>query len=467
MRARRALFTVAALWPGLAAAHSFGQPLTLPVPLWLYLYGSVAALVLSFVVLGWQGAGGAPPAEAEPGSRVPTAPGWLASASAALFLLALATAWFGTPNPYRNFSMTFFWIVFLLGGFYACALVGEAVQAINPWRTLLLGLEARRPRPAREAAGCWPALLLYFALIVLELFGPGTPRSLAIALLVYTAITFVGGWRCGGAAWLRRGELFHVLFGMASRLAPVGRGAGGRWHWRSPVARLATETASGGSALLFVLFMLSSTAFDGLKETVLWNGWYWERLAPALAPHFGNNLARAYPVLAQVQAGFNALVLLLSPFLYLAVCAMALLAMRALMPAALGRQWSLRALLLAFAPSLIPIAVAYNAAHYATLLLAQGSRLGGLLLDPFGWNTASSLARLLPPSALATWHAQVGIILLGHVLGMAVCHRRLWLPGATKSRNWAVQLPLLLLMTALTASGLWVMAQPVSPSRAM
>jgi len=34
-------------------------------------------------------------------------------------------------------------------------------------------------------------------------------------------------------------------------------------------------------------------------------------------------------------------------------------------------------------------------------------------------------------------------------------------------RTWAGELPLLLLMVALTASGLWVLAQPVSPSRLM
>ncbi|MDQ3328241.1 MAG: hypothetical protein M3506_06940 [Chloroflexota bacterium] len=36
-----------------ALAHGFGVRYTLPVPLWLYLYGAAAAVVLSFVLVGF------------------------------------------------------------------------------------------------------------------------------------------------------------------------------------------------------------------------------------------------------------------------------------------------------------------------------------------------------------------------------------------------------------------------------
>ena len=36
-------------------AHSFAQPYQLPMPYWMYIYGAMAALALSFVVLiTWQ-----------------------------------------------------------------------------------------------------------------------------------------------------------------------------------------------------------------------------------------------------------------------------------------------------------------------------------------------------------------------------------------------------------------------------
>ena len=34
-------------------AHSFGQPYQLPMPYWMYIYGAMAALALSFVVLAF------------------------------------------------------------------------------------------------------------------------------------------------------------------------------------------------------------------------------------------------------------------------------------------------------------------------------------------------------------------------------------------------------------------------------
>ncbi|MEJ7652293.1 MAG: hypothetical protein WKH64_02520 [Chloroflexia bacterium] len=38
---------------GAALAHGFGQTYSLPVPLWLYLFGAAAAVVLSFVLVGF------------------------------------------------------------------------------------------------------------------------------------------------------------------------------------------------------------------------------------------------------------------------------------------------------------------------------------------------------------------------------------------------------------------------------
>ena len=38
--------------PGLAEAHGFGERYDLPVPLWLYLYGAGATVLVSFVVVG-------------------------------------------------------------------------------------------------------------------------------------------------------------------------------------------------------------------------------------------------------------------------------------------------------------------------------------------------------------------------------------------------------------------------------
>src|SRR3990167_9696960 len=38
--------------PQPVSAHAFGQLYTLPIPVWLYLFGGGAALIISFVVIG-------------------------------------------------------------------------------------------------------------------------------------------------------------------------------------------------------------------------------------------------------------------------------------------------------------------------------------------------------------------------------------------------------------------------------
>lgn len=439
--------------PAAAHAHSFGRVLTLPVPLWLYVFGCAAALLLSFAVLGVrqapvQGVPAAREAVPVPGARLRP----VDAVGVVLMGLAVVSALGGSLNPFRNFSMTWFWIVFLLGGLYASAIAGAGVLRLNPWRAILLACERFWPSRSEPLHGAgWAAAAAYVGLIALELFGHGSPRVLGAALLVYTALTVGFAASFGGRAWLRSGELFQTLFAVGGQLAPPSRRPALPRTW---------------PMLFVVLFMLSSTAFDGLRETVLWNGLYWQGLAPAITPFLGGNLAKAYPQLSAIQQSIDAVVLVLSPLAYLAACALALAAAHALMPAGARAASTVRGMLHALLPSLVPIAVAYNAAHYFTLLIGQGSRVFFLLLDPFGWGR-SPIPGLPLPSPVTTWHLEVAIILLGHVVGMAWCHRDLWLPGCSRARNWLVQVPLLALMVLLTGSGLWILSLPVSPSRAL
>src|SRR5690606_574900 len=164
-----------------ATAHSFGRIYNLPVPFWMYAWGGAAALLLSFLVVGWFAT--APAGAREPRSldlthsrfvralrlaRLPQL--WRALALISLFACVLSGG-FGTRDPYRNFNMTFFWVVFVLGFAYLTAVVGNVYATLNPWRTLagLVGriwrgfLQGRVRYPAWLAY--WPAVLLYMLFI--------------------------------------------------------------------------------------------------------------------------------------------------------------------------------------------------------------------------------------------------------------------------------------------------------------
>jgi hypothetical protein len=459
-----------AAWPAAAVGHSFGQVYNLPVPFWLYAYGAAAALLVSFVVVGYFAT--APAAAHAPvlaaTEAVPKKPARLAPRllSVAVLLLTIATGLAGSPDPYKNFNMTFFWVVFVLGGTYATALVGDFYARVNPWRALVEGLERLRGsvfagRIARpESLGVCPALILYFAFIAIELFAHVHPRSLSLCLLAYTAINFAGAWLMGTQAWFANGEFFGPYFRFIGRMAPLHRDVAGKLRLRPPFTGLLATPATSLGELLFVLFMLSSTAFDGIHETAPWVHFFWRDLFNAvLQPALGGGIAQSFVLLQKLYLGYQLLALALSPLLYFALYALCVeLARR------LGRsELPLRTLLLRFAFTLVPIAFVYNLAHYVTLLVGQGAQILRLAADPFGWGWNESLRWIWNPAidAGVVWHAQVAMILGGHIVSVWLAHLEALALFGDRRRALASQLPMLLLMVALTTLGLWILSLPL------
>ncbi|MBI4382085.1 MAG: hypothetical protein HY574_12950 [candidate division NC10 bacterium] len=483
--ARAAWVTLAALLvPDAALAHLFVQPYILPVPVWMYLYGSVATLVVSFAIIcyfiGVPVTGSVHPTVAAPpvanvnGVLGRPVLGLARVIAVGCLLLTIVAGLIGTQNSLTNINMTLFWIVFLLGFTYLTAVIGNVYELINPWRSLVrwaerLGLDLSKPRMTYpEDLGYYPAFLFYVALIWIELFANVTTYRLSLALLVYTLLTVAGAWLFGQQAWFRYGELFSVFLGLVGRLAPVeyrsnpapGQAFGVRLRW--PFAGALEQRPEHMSLVLFVLFMLSSTTYDGIRDTIIWVTLFWKHLWALLQPFWGISLMQAYPRLLKWYFVYQRLGLLLSPFvylgLYLAILAWAKAAARSPIP--------LRTLALEFAYSLIPIAFVYHVTHYFTLVLDQGPNLPRLFSDPFGfgWN----LLRLAPPVDRLPigmgfiWHTQVALILGGHIVSVYLAHVIALRVFPTQRRAVASQIPMLLLMVLYTAIGLWVLSLPIA-----
>ena len=473
--------------PSAALAHSFGQVYNLPVPFWLYAWGATGALLASFVMV----------AVALTSARATQAPAYLAWAPAGprtrallrltqrsaqaialgLMLLCIATGLWGVNSPYGNFNLTAFWIVFVLGLTYVVALTGNLYARVNPWRSLTdLGVAAitvlradRTPSPwLRYPAwlGHWPAVAQYMAFIWIELNARHTPQALAEVLLVYTALTLGGCLLFGRQAWFRQADVFAVFFRQVARLAPLqpdpDRPGGLRLYW--PMLAVAQRPAESLSVLVFILFMLSSTAFDGLSDTLAWRRWLWADLYNAGLKHWvGTNPLAAFPQMQQIDRVWRSVWLLASPWLYLAVY----LAIIALTRRLTRSAHNTRTLALAFAPTLLPIALAYHFTHYYTLLQTQGVKILPLMSDPFGhgWDlfgTADWLQRTIIPNPGTVWHVQVVLIVLGHVISVYLAHRVALLYFPSRRQAAISQLPMLLLMIALTIGGLWILSQPLA-----
>jgi hypothetical protein len=387
-------------------------------------------------------------------------------------LITVLSGFIGGANPAQNIGMTLFWVVFMQGFAYSSVVVGNLYVAINPWRSLIACLEmfgadlsSTRFR-VRKAVHCWPAFGFYVGLIGIELFAAPEPLVVSRALLTYSAVTIIGAFLYGKDIWFHQFDVFERLFLLIGQVAPFAykkSGANDAWYvaLRPPLTGCLGECPTHISEVLFILFMLSSTTYDGIHETVMWISLFWTNLLAIYQSMAGSDLGKAQNVLIGWYEFYQYAGLVAFPLLYWAFYAAVLL----LTEIVTGPQVSIRTLSFRFANSLIPIAIAYNCTHYFTMLVTQAINLPCLLSDPLdrGWNSlherGCTTASILPMGII--WHLQVALLLGGHVAGVLLAH---WEAGRIFTTRRVVvlsQAPIVLLMVAYTVFGLWILALPL------
>ncbi len=424
---RVVLFTVTSqilllLSPTPAYAHAFGTLYTLPIPLWLYLYGAGAALIISFLAIGFFAKESSkfsyPKINFKVNYQIIL---FIKILSLGLFLLTILSGFFGSQFSSENFAVNFFWIIFLLGFTYLTAILGNIWEIVNPWKNMVSLLEKSKPILSYpQKLGYFPALIFYFILIWLELLSGGIgvkPFSLAQILLFYTSLTFAGSLIFGSQVWFKYVEFFSVFFSLISKLSPFGN------------SDILKDQTKHFSLLLFIMFMLSSTAFDGFRSTTTWMRFYYSTLVP-LENILGDN---SYQLIQTIM-------LILSPLFFLTFYLIAI----GLMKMLAKTKSSIKDLSLHFAYSLIPIALAYNVAHYYTLLLTQGQIVTPLILG-----------------ASFVWHSEVTVIIIGHILAVFLAHM-MALKILPRKQALISQIPMLILMVVFTITGLWILSQPLT-----
>ncbi|NHV27604.1 hypothetical protein HAV18_15285 [Burkholderia sp. D-99] len=432
-------------------------------------------MILAFASGGRAADARASPARSGRMLRIPAALLDAAQVASALFVVLLIVSGLaGTRNPFLNISMSGFWIWFCLGSLYVSAAFGNLYSFTNPYALLLRiaaqcfpGFDRGRYRYP-PALASYPALFAYVALVALELFGPGRPRDASLFLVGYLAYALAGAFCFGRAVWLEHFDAFGILCRLCARLSPLGwvrlskQAVGLRL--KNPVAGIAAEQPLDASIVMFLSFMLSSTAYDGLRDTAAWNTFFWHGIYPLLAalfPVLRNNYALSAELVLAGQWATFAAVGFAYYALFSAFCALGAAGSRSPRD---GKTFARQFCLL-----LLPIALFYNVCHYFTLFLDQGRQILPLLSDPLGigWNLLSMPPVQYTPAPLLVdaayvWHAQVLLILAGHVLSVYVTHaiaarHRGPVEAAVRS-----QLPLLALTIVLTISGLWILSLPLA-----
>lgn len=475
MLARAALIpTVAALvFAEAAGAHGLVGRRDLPVPTWLFAWAATTVLVVSFVGLGalWR-----KPrlADAEE-RRLLSVPRWLevpiGVIGVGLLVLVLASGFFGVQIDTANFAPTAIFVGLWLAIPFASLLFGDIYAALNPIRAIgrAFGWAARKiagdrlPAPLEmpERVGRWPAALMLLGYTWVELAFPGRsdPAQLAMLAAAFVVLQLVGAALCGTDRWVSRADPFAVWFGWVASLSPL-KWDNGVLSLRAPGVGNAQRTAiSGDAAVVFVA--IGTTMWDGLSGGDLL-GTTRADLAEQLA---GGTLSLAWANAVVSTIGMLLAVLLVAAIVVAGVWRMP--ADRALGPDRRREPTTHAALLRDFAPSLVPIGVAYAVGHYVSLLAFQGQALPQLLSNPLGRQLAPGDGGLLGAagwtvdygwiSATTIWYLQVAALLAGHVLALILSHDRALerFPHPWAGRS---QRAMLLVAVAFTCAGLWLLS---------
>lgn len=443
--------------PRLAHAHGVGgAQIDLSLPYYMYVLGSVLAVVVSFLFVGvFLFAKEGHHAEKEQAYAIMRTDTELLAIArlAACILTFIATVGLiiagliGNSLTSENILPNFVWVIFAVGFTYACMLFGNIWSVIHPAIFLeeLLYDKDRSIHSWKQEWGVWPAVCFYFLFRWIEniLGHADDPRTLSLLIVGYLCVTFVGVLRFGSDTWFRKADPFGVFFGYLSFFS-ILTARDKTLFLRLPASGLLGKTDAKRSEIVFVMVMLSTIAFDGLKETqfleALLHSARWTGLSPKML--YSLSMIGLTVFFTVAYSFFCILIELFS-----------------------GRTKKAPIPFGVFAFSLLPIAVGYELAHYIGLLLTEGQHFIALLSDPLGWGwdllgTADRVIDFRIINADLLWKIQVICIVLGHVIAIYVAHHSAALLYAQKKMALMSQLPMLFLMICYTIFSLWIIAQP-------
>jgi len=414
-------------------AHGISVRTDLPVPEFLFWWAAAIILVVSFVGLAtlwpeprlqqpsWK------PLPRGIGRALASRPVELVCGAIGIFLFALTiyAGFEGTQSTAANWTPIFIYVIFWLAFVPLSLLFGDVFRAFNPWRAIgrTFAWTARTvsrselPEPLAYPGwlGRWPAAVGIFGFATMELVvaNGDKPETLAIAVLVYSALTFIGMALYGVERWSDRGEAFSVYFNLFSRLS-VFETRDREVGLRPPLSGLPRLDQLPGTVAM-VLVMIGTISFDGFTSKRTWNS-----RSPDIAQFFQDRgLTPEHALELTFLLGMLAMVLFVSAFYWLGI----------LGAKSVGGGFSASRLAREFIHSIVPIAMAYAGAHYFTLLLYQGQAIVYLASDPLGdgsdiFGTVGHQVKYGLIGSNVEWYVKIAMIVCGHVAALILAHDR-------------------------------------------
>jgi hypothetical protein len=427
--------------PDIVTGHALEGTYVSQLPLVAYLTGAGLAVALSFAFILLRDLSADPPPADAP-RVLPPAPLRIALRTIGLigWVWIVAQGFVGGSSD-ADVGSLFVWVYTWVGVAILSAFLLPIWHWLDPFSTLHdLGSRLLRASGVLgwEVAdyptwlGRWSAVGAMAFVIWLEivLFG-GDPRTLFIVVVAYTAFTLAMMAQFGRDTWRANGEVFSVWFRLLNRLAPIGLADEEGRVRRRPFASGLLEGGWTRADVVLIAFATGSILFDGLSQTTPW----FEVFGAPAAPMQTLYLVAFLGLVAAAALGVSALVGIAST-----------------------------------AAGLLPIAVGYLVAHYLTYLLIDGQRIVIAISDPLqtGANILGTAfyqpnAAFLSPGLV--WTFQLVAVVGGHMIGAWGGHvaaaREAGPNVALRDTARLRQVPLALIMVALTTITLWSLGQSI------
>ena len=450
------LLIILIMGPGVASAHDVtGSRFDAPLPLTLLFGGAGATVALTALWLAVTEQAAAPTERRRPVLTISSSiarPIWYGVQG--LFLAgvvaALVLGFVSRQVAAENFATVFTWPVWFRGVALLAIVLGNPWRILSPWRTIYRGLVWLEGRslavlgPYPTVLGEWPAVVGFVVLIgIIENLTviPRSPRLTTVILAMY-ALVMIGGATLYGTVWLRRADPLGVFYRLFGRVAPINisRTDDGYAVALRPPWRGCLDPVDSVPLVIFVIATVYTVSFDGFTNTQLFQTVLFDvRDALGTGPETSVLL---YTV------GLTGFVLTFGVGSWVVER----------LGAEMGRGWVTAARW--FAPTVLPIATAYEVAHNYPYVIRN---LGRLVVISVQW-VSPGIESVSPLGWLSLpifWGSQVLLIVLGHVIAVVAAHyvavKRYDSPVAARRGH----LPLVGLMVGYTVLSLWIISQPV------
>ena len=344
-----------------------------------------------------------------------------------LLVLVLLTVPGLVNNETAKVSVTplILWVFLWIGVPVLGLLFGDLYAKFNPLSIIV--------NQKGDSKNVYVASFLFICLTWFELVWtkPGNPRHIGIVfLLLIVVVSLVQKFYKKTIVEVDPLLVLHHLYSKMriTHKAPV---------FRSLLNNLSNLAQLKGMEY-FILLMIGTVTYDGLRETTFWFNLFGTR-----------SYETSFSTMAFIS--MNLIVIIFYRF----ACYFAIRVS--------GENYDLNEISLKFGHTMLPIAFAYHVTHYLGLLLFESQTLLYRLNDPlgFGWNLfnaqETTVDYFLEPIVL--WTVMVIVTLAGHMLSVVLAHDlSVKIFGHQKSDK--TQYIFLFITVALTLQALFVLSVP-------